>query len=52
MYNVTYSGNYYVDKNGFLLDSESRYLVDRKGSQVRLDEKHLKLLERHKILHR
>ena len=32
------------------MDSENRYLVDRRGSQVKLDEKHLKLLERHKIL--
>lgn len=50
MYFIFKLGHYYIDKNGFLMDHENRYLVDRKGSQVRLDEKHMRLLEKHKIL--
>ena len=35
---------YYLDRNGYLLDSESKYLTDQRGHQIRLDDKHLKLL--------
>lgn len=43
---------YYVDKNGYLIDKDSHYLVDSKNKQIRLEEKHLSLLEEHNILQR
>ena len=35
---------YYIDSEGYLLDKEQHYLVDSRGNQVRLEEKHVKLL--------
>lgn len=35
---------YFIDRNGYLLDQERRYLTDLRGNQIKLDEKHLKLL--------
>lgn len=32
------------------MDSENRYLLDQKGTHIQLDEKHLRLLEQHRIL--
>jgi hypothetical protein len=34
------------------MDNENRYLIDHSGVQIRLEEKHLKLLEGHRILER
>ena len=31
-----YLGEYFVDKQGFLMDNENHYLVDYKGIQIRL----------------
>lgn len=41
---------YHVDKEGYLLDSQNRYIIDWKGAQIRLDEKHLSLLKEHSVL--
>lgn len=49
---MVYVETYYVDKNGYLIDGDHRYLVDSKNNQIRLEEKHLSLLEEHKILQR
>lgn len=32
------------------MDSENRYLIDQKGGHIQLDEKHMRLLEQHRIL--
>lgn len=34
------------------MDNENRYLIDHNGTQIKLDEKHLKILESHRILER
>lgn len=35
---------YYIDSEGYLLDKDQFYLVDSRGMQVRLEEKHIRLL--------
>jgi flagellar basal body rod protein FlgG len=35
---------YHIDKCGYLLDQNNYYLLDRTGYQIKLDEKHYKLL--------
>lgn len=32
------------------MDSESKYITDQRGVNIRLDEKHIKLLAAHKII--
>jgi flagellar basal body rod protein FlgG len=40
---------YYVDREGFLLDSQNRYIVDAKGMQIKLEPTHLNLLKEHNV---
>ena len=48
---ITITDNtYYIDAEGFLLDKEQNYWMDGRGKQVRLEERHLKLLRDEKIL--
>ena len=41
---------YYIDNEGYLLDKDQHYLVDSKGKQVRLEEKHIKMLKQEQVL--
>jgi flagellar basal body rod protein FlgG len=49
---VLHSGQYHIDRFGYLLDHDNRYIVDTKGNQIKLEEKHLKLLEQHQVFQR
>ena len=42
---VITDNTYYIDSDGYLLDKDQQYLVDGYGNQIRLEEKHLKLLK-------
>ena len=50
MYQWIYIDIYYIDNEGYLLDANSRYIVDQKGKKVRLEEKHIQMLRNQKIL--
>lgn len=43
---ITITDNtYYIDSEGYLLDKEQNYLLDGRGKQVRLEERHIKMLK-------
>ena len=43
---ITLTDNtYYIDGDGYLLDKEQNYLMDNKGRQVKLEERHIKILK-------
>ena len=44
------SATYYIDKSGYLLDQDNHYLIDRRGYQIKLEEKHFKLLASHHLI--
>ena len=41
---VITDNTYYIDSEGYLLDKDQHYLVDSKGKQVKLEDKHVKML--------
>lgn len=41
---------YYLDKDGYLLDKNSCYLMDSGNNQVQLDAKHINLLKFYNLL--
>ena len=41
---------YYLDRDGYLLDKNSYYLMDSSNSQVQLDPKHINLLKFYNLL--
>ncbi len=41
---------YYLDRDGYLLDKNSNYLVDHNNSQIQLDHKHLSILRLNGLL--
>ena len=47
---VITDNTYYIDSEGYLLDKDQQYLVDGYGNQIRLEERHLKLLKEEEIL--
>jgi hypothetical protein len=50
MYIFGYVDTYFIDNEGQLLDCHSRYIVDQKGKKIKLEEKHLGLLRKEKLL--
>jgi hypothetical protein len=47
---VHYPALYYLDRDGYLLDKNSYYLMDSSNSQVQLDPKHINLLKFYNLL--
>lgn len=47
---VMTDNTYYIDHEGYLLDKYQNYLVNSHGNQIRLEEKHIKLLKEEEIL--
>lgn len=41
---VLTDNTYYIDSEGYVLDKDQHYLIDSLGKQLKLEEKHLKLL--------
>lgn len=41
---------YYLDRDGYLLDKNSYYLMDPTNNQVQLDAKHISLLKFYNLL--
>jgi hypothetical protein len=39
-----------MDRDGYLLDSHSNYLVDQNGQQILLEQKHLNILKFYNLL--
>lgn len=40
---------YYIDCEGFLLDKDQHYLVDSRGLQVRLEDRHIRMLKEENV---
>ena len=43
---------YFIDKEGFLLDSDNFYITDEKGNQIKIEEGHLEALKKKDILNK
>ena len=41
---------YYVDREGFLLDQNGYYLLNKMEQQIQLDHKHIALLKKNNVL--
>ena len=50
-YEVTITDHtYYIDPEGYLLDSQQQYLVDSRGNQIQLEKAHLQKLREQNII--
>lgn len=41
---------YYLDPDGYLLDSNHYYLLDRNNKQVKMDQKQMALFAKHHLI--